>query len=137
MAKQHRFTTVSLWIGGKEVPITNSARLRYRLEYSAKEHEDAVSNDYNHVFDLEMTCLRMVELCKNSVTIKWQNDRVRKVANFSKKYPRDHIVKYEDVFPGKASGPIMLSDAQIKAKAKDDPEYRKQLLEQLLAMDED
>jgi hypothetical protein len=134
--KKHDFSRVSVHMGEKEIPVTNHINIRYSLGYTAKHDGEGVSTDHFHKFDLQMSILRMVELCKNSITIKWVNDRVRPLssAKANKTYPRGHVVKYDDVFPGKTVKIVkQMTDAEVLEMAKNDKDYARKLMEKLQA----
>ena len=114
MAKSHDFNTVKMWIGDKEIPVTNGMRIRYSLGYSVKHTGDAVSTDYFHKFDISTTVLRICEMAKNSFTIKWANDQIRPLTheNAGRLYPRGDVITYEKIFPGKG-GPKPINESAI------------------------
>lgn len=118
MAKNHVFDRISLWMNGNDVALKNqTARFRYHLEYSVKHDGDAVSTDHSHFFDIEMPIVRMLELCKNSIAIAFQNKVLRPLSkeNALKKYPRGSVVKYDDVFPGRIVRKEMSKEDMLKA----------------------
>ena len=115
MAKKHMFNRVSLTIGTNQIEVKNqNVKLRYSLEYGVKHDGSAVSTDYTNIFDLEMPLVRMLELCKNSVTIKWQNDVLRKIPEDKGKKWNHEVVTYENVFPGKSAPKPLTTDDMIK-----------------------
>jgi hypothetical protein len=140
MAKGHEFTLVKLWMGDKEIPLTNHLRLRYTLGYSVKHTGDAVSTHYNHIFDIECSALRHMEMDKNSFTIKFANDELRPLSRDAaqKKYPRGCVIKYEDIFPGKRTHVVTkeMSPSEIRAKCVADPDFRAQVMKELMEMED-
>jgi hypothetical protein len=115
MAKAHKMTAVSLWIGGKQIPIKNQyCRVRYTLEYSNKEYEGAISKDYTNTFDLQMLISQLIEAGKNTFTIKWQKILSEMGDEKASKWNHE-VVTYADLFPGKkAAKPMTKSEIMAK-----------------------
>jgi len=140
MAKGHTFELVSLWIGDKKVELANQKiRLRFGLGFTTKHDGDVVGTDHRATFDLTMLFIRLLELAKNSIAIAVQNKILRPMtSDKAKAWLKAHDpIGYDDAFPGKSTVVRkVMSDEEIKAKAKADPEYRAQLLEELMAMED-
>ena len=137
MAKQHVFDRVKLWFGENEVPLHNQiSRLRFHLEFSVKHDGDAVSTDHHATFDLQMPRIRLLEFVKNSVAILLQNKILRPMTNVkAKEWLKTHDpIKIEDLSPGRKTTVIKMTDAEVKEKAQNDPEYRAKMIADLMAM---
>ena len=143
MAKGHKFTQVSLWVGDKLQTIKNqNIRLRFHLEFTTKHDGDAVSTDHSAMFDVSMPWVRLLELAKNSIAIVVQNKILRPKSNdVATKWLRDHDpIKYEDAFPGKMVAKVLTPEENAElalGAAKSDKELRAKMIKDLMAMDDD
>ncbi len=111
--------------------------MRVTVGFSCTHDGDAISTDHSAIFDIEMPANEGLEHAIKNHVVSFQNSILRKMtAKAGAKFCRDNVITKELLYPGtRRARTIVMTDSQVKDMAKKDPEYRKQLLAELEAME--
>ena len=125
---------MGVWFGGNKVEIKNQVlRLRCTVHFSCTHDGDAVSTDHRAIFDVEAPMSESMETALKQHVVKFQNGMLRKMtAEAGTKFCRDNIITKDILYPGtRRAVPREMSEAEIIAKAKADPDFAARLLAEL------
>lgn len=113
--------------------------LKAKATFSLKMFEGDGAQEHVANFDLSMTKERLVALAMNTVVIDLQKhcrtlEQHSKVRELTK-----NVLGMKDVYPGRGTVVMKreMTPEEIIAKAKNDPIYRKALMDQMAAMQDE
>lgn len=113
--------------------------LKAKATFSLKMFEGDGAQEHVANFDLSMTKERLVALAMNTVVIDLQK-HCRTLEQHSKvRELTRNVLGMKDVYPGRGTVVMKreMTPEEIIAKAKNDPIYRKALMDQMAAMQDE